>query len=287
MAPRSLHRVLIVTFVVSLTANVLLSVRQFRDRNAKFAQNPPRPALSPSHLGGPCPPAIGVHAADATAVTKSTNGSDPDHPHPELLSGTPRNRFEKENTDPQWAREEEDALRQHLSALLGPYGIRLDVQCKNTCCKFSAGDRDIDWGLVASEIQTDAGLHGWGHATTFSSDGVVTCSTGIVSSRSEDARVSAGILVRERNQLFDRLRTHFGRCAELTTVRTSVTVSMAVDVTGLVISSTRDGELAGSEAAVCVEKRILESAQFSPQLDPKLVQIRVDLTPARLGAPPE
>jgi hypothetical protein len=180
--------------------------------------------------------------------------------------------FAGESRDATWATTQEGVLEAHLEQLLSPYRIDLAVECRMRCCEFS-GDH-VDWALVTSELQTSAGLVGW--ATEFSfGDQVVACFD------RETAHRPPTDLVRRRNQILARSARDVATCGELSPVATAVAIRLAINVDGSVHSSTREGELSGSEAARCVEKRLLENADFDPRDEPALVQFVVALSPTQ------
>jgi hypothetical protein len=178
--------------------------------------------------------------------------------------------FARESRDARWATAQEDVLEAHFQELLSPYRIDLGVECRTRCCEVS-GD-DVDWALVASEIQTSAGLLGWATEIQFS-DHVVACFDRKI------IRAAPTKLVRRRNEILAQLRREFDKCGRLSAVATVVSVKLGVNADGSIHSSTREGELSGSEAARCVEKQLVDNARFDRQDEPALVQFVVALTP--------
>lgn len=178
--------------------------------------------------------------------------------------------FARESRDSTWATTQEGILDAHFAELLAPHRFDLTVECRMRCCEFS-GD-DVDWGLVASEMQTSAGLLGWATEMSFS-DHIVACFD------RKTAMAAPTNLVRRRNEIMAQLRQAFAKCAGLSSVSTVVMVKLGVDTDGSVRSSTRAGELSGSESARCVEKQLVDKARFDPRVEPALVQFVVALTP--------
>lgn len=181
-----------------------------------------------------------------------------------------RDGFARESRDATWASAQEDILEAHFEELLSPYRIDLAVECRTRCCEFS-GD-DVDWALVASEMQTSAGMLGWATEIQFS-DHVVACFDRKI------AKAAPTKLARRRNEILAQLRREFDKCAGLSTVATAVSVRLGVNADGSIHSSTREGELSGSDAARCVEKLLVDKAHFDPRGEPAVVQFVVALTP--------
>jgi hypothetical protein len=175
--------------------------------------------------------------------------------------------FDGETRDPAWASQQEEQLDADLTDLLRHHDVDFAVECRSRCCELTS--KEPVSSSVRSELRTSAGLTGWTDSLGFS-DTIIPCFD------RKAGKKPLTDLVRERNRIVDE--TSFEECARLTTVPMDVTILAAVDAKGGVQTG-RQGELSGSEAARCVERRIVEVARFGTQPEPRTVQFLVRLDP--------
>ncbi len=180
--------------------------------------------------------------------------------------------IDDEKRDPEWATAQEAAIEAHVADMvLEP--IDISVECRSRCCSIT-GDEVLSASFM-QDLQSSAGLMPWAETLRFS-DRVVACFD-----RAKGKRPPTE-LARRRKEILGGLGAALDRCARLTSVPVEVTILAGFDAAGRLVGTVRQGELSGSEAAVCADKAVARAATFPRQPTAFGIPFTIRLDPDRV-----
>lgn len=254
----------------SLVLNVYLWHRLPTHRDASTdatAQHAPSADLSRHELPTatprgplPCPPGGGQASRGSTA---SAGGSD--------------DVFDDEERDEVWAPQQEAVVIQRIREMLDSPEPEVIAECRSSCCRISEWpDSIVDF---VDDLQSSAGFDFWAVRKAFHQEGIDLCFD-----RSGDTLLSqVPNRAVERQALLANAATALAACRRLVDAPFDLKLSLAIDTRGEVQQVHRDGELSGTDAALCAERAIVAAGAFAEAPFPTSLPVRVRLEPRAQG----
>lgn len=227
---------------------------------------------APSPAPAPCPPVAVPGRTAAPTPIRAARADDP-------LAG-----FKTEPRDDAWAAPQEAMVHDRLVLMRGVLPNGTTVECRQACCRLTTPTTFVGRVDLLRDLQSSVGFRDLPcdqmAFTSADPDLPDTDVALLCFDRSRDT-LAAPVPDRavERRDLLARAAPALANCVRQGDVPAEVGLAWFLSETGAVVGATRDGEVAGTDAARCAERVLLQAARFAPAPRPTYVPLTVALAP--------
>lgn len=194
------------------------------------------------------------------------------------LPSNPRERFQDQSRDADWAPRQEEVVYTRLEALLAELAKDISLQCRSSCCQMT--DPKEVWPTMTADVQSSAGFWGWSTSSSFRWDKKQGEVVVICFDRNQNTfEAPFPTRATEQRKALAAAAPALKKCAASLTDPVRVGLSLFIDKSGNVARARLSGDHAGTKIARCVERAILTVANFAPAKSVSGLEFSVDLQP--------
>lgn len=212
-------------------------------------------------------------------------------PHqPSMLSQAMKvQQFEREPRDDAWANKQEYFVSNRIIKYMGVSEHDLHVECKAYSCdiQFDLEEQDDLWGIL-EDLRSDVGIgmtdSGWNNLELTKADESFDGLSHIYMyhARGSETEVQSTPDVDrglEREELLNRAASALQVCQSQLQELLSLKVKISIDKNGEISNLQSEAQPIGNPVSECVERALVQAAEFAPSSKMTWIQVRVSIAP--------